>query len=84
VSAVTDLAAAVRDALTLPDAVGPDAWSERGHIASMRAAYLRGALDALASGDESAAGGTIAAVREAAEWHPVTYPVRDEQPGGGS
>jgi Family of unknown function (DUF6292) len=80
VSDVTELAAAIRDAMDVPIPFRLEDADEHRSILAARAAYLRGALDTLAGGDDSAARNTVKAVRSVGRYFPVTYPTRDEQP----
>lgn len=80
-NAAQELAAAVRDALDVPVAAD-GAGSEDVRLASVRGAFLVGALGRLAGGDASMVSATVKAVRRADERYPVTYPTRDEQAGG--
>lgn len=88
VSDLTDLAAAIRDALTPPVPPHDDTagWRLYDRLIVNRTCHVRGVLGALAGGDDSAAmvGATIRVIAATAELLPVNYRTRDEQPGGGS
>lgn len=87
-SAVTELAAAIRDTLTPPEPPMDDTagWRLYDRLIVSRACHVRGVLKSLAEGNDS--GPSVAAavhvIAQAAELIPVNYPVREEQSGGGS
>lgn len=81
--AVTELAAAIRDALKPPAAATSDGVRARTRLVDDRAAYIAGAVTALAIDpdvddlDEDVRG-TARAVRQASQQCPVTYTTRDD------
>lgn len=70
---MNELAAAIRDALDLPIPATSEGWQDRMRIVSDRAAYLTGALRALAAGDVEGAAATVASVRDVNKYFPIAY-----------
>lgn len=71
---VRDLAAAIREALTVPTAE-PGATGSHDVLLMTRTAHVRSVMNSLANGTDLAEALDLVAL--AADWHPVTYPTRD-------
>jgi hypothetical protein len=88
VSDLTDLAAAIHEALTPPVPPHDDTagWRLYDRLIVNRTCHVRGVLGALAGGDDSkpTMAATIRVIAKTDELIPVNYRVRDEQPGSGS
>lgn len=83
-SAVTDLAAAIRDALDVPivDTKQGRLFDEL-MLRTVRMAHLSGVMETVIDGTVEIPA-AIRAIRSEIERTPVTYPAFIEEPGGGS
>lgn len=73
---LAELAAAVVDALTIPDPDGPDARVEHNQTLALRAAHVRGAMRATA-GDGAGAAIAAGVIRRADDEYPATYQTKE-------
>jgi hypothetical protein len=72
---VADLLAAIRDALDVPMARDREDDRKEGYLRQSRASHVIGATEMLVGGNSSPGivAATLASVRAATEYHPVTY-----------